>query len=160
MKDFKITKLELLNLCLEADIYPEIYLPELETDLKFYEGIYVEVENVLNEGFSLACLKRNLCSTETVELWNKTKSLGGVFNSIGDFMKEFDYSKDEAEEVVKDLLINESLNAAFFEQLNKKLVNKKTGECYVPESLWLNFFISHLGSKNDNWKLIIKSNKK
>lgn len=51
------------------------------------------------------------------------------------------------------MLVQETLNNAYFEQLNKKLVNKETGRSYVPESLTLGIYVKWLATPDNLKKL-------
>lgn len=143
MENFKLTNLELIALCVQSEIQFETATRHPE---KCSTAVWNEIDNVLNLDLSVASIKRNLASIEDIHNWTN-------WNSIADVMKEKECSEEDAVDVVKAMLVQETLNKAYFEQLYKKLVNKETGKCYVPESLSLGVHVKWLATPENLKKL-------
>ena len=143
MENFKLTNLELIALCVQSEI-------QFETTTchpgRCSTAVWEEIDNVLNTDLSVASIKRNLASIEDIHNWTNC-------NSIADVMKEKECSEEDAVDVVKAMLVQETLNKAYFEQLYKKLVDKETGRCYVPESLTLGIYVKWLATPDNLKKL-------
>lgn len=143
MENFKISNLELIALCVQSEIQFETATCHPE---RCSTAVWEEIDNVLNTDLSVASIKRNLASIEDIHNWTN-------WNSIADVMKEKECSEEDAVDVVKAMLVQETLNKAYFEQLYKKLVNKETGKCYVPESLSLGVHVKWLATPKNLKKL-------
>jgi len=143
MENFKLSNLELIALCVQSDIQFETATCHPE---KCSTAVWEEINNVLNSNLSIASIKRNLASVEDVK--NITN-----WGSIADVVEEKECTEEEAVDIVKTLLVQETLNKAYFEQLYKKLVNKETGRCYVPESLTLGIHVKWLATPENLKKL-------
>lgn len=143
MENFKISNLELIALCVQSHI-------QFETATCYPErcstAVWDEINNVLNSNLSIASIKRNLASIEDIK--NQTN-----WSSIADVIEEIECDEEEAVDIVKTMLVQETLNNAYFEQLYKKLVNKETGKCYVPESLSLGVYVKWLATPDNLKKL-------
>ena len=143
MENFKISKLDLIALCVQSDIqfetatcYPE----------KCSTGVWNEIDNVLNSNLSIASIKRNLARVEDVYSWTN-------WNSITDIMEEEKCTEVAAIDLVKTILVQHTLEKAYFEQLYKKLVNKENEKGYVPESLSLGIYVKWLATPENLKKL-------
>lgn len=143
MENFKITNLELIALCVESEIQFETATCHPE---KCSTGVWGEIDHVLNSSLSVALIRRNLASVEDIENITNWKSLADVVD-------EKECTEAEALYIVKSMLVQETLNNAYFEQLYKKLVNKENGKCYVPESLSLGVYVKWLATPENLKKL-------
>ena len=143
MENFKLTNLELIALCVQSEIQfePATCHPE-----RCSTAVWDEINNVLNTDLSVASIKRNLANIEDIR--NMTN-----WGSIADVMEEIECEEEEAVDIVKTMLVQETLNNAYFEQLNKKLVNKETGKSYVPGSLSLGVYVKWLATPENLKKL-------
>ena len=143
MENFKLTNLELIALCVQSEIQfePATCHPE-----RCSTAVWDEINNVLNTDLSVASIKRNLANIEDIR--NMTN-----WGSIADVMEEIECEEEEAVAIVKTMLVQETLNNAYFEQLNKKLVNKETGKSYVPGSLSLGVYVKWLATPENLKKL-------
>lgn len=136
MENFKISKLDLIALCVQSDIQFEITTCHPE---KCSTGVRNEIDNVLNSNLSIALIKRNLANLEDIRNCTNWKS-------IADVIEERECTEEEVDDIVKTMLVQHTLEKAYFEQLYKKLVNKEDGKCYVPESLSLGIYVKWLAT--------------
>lgn len=143
MENFKLSNLELIALCVQSDIQFETATCHPE---RCSTAVWDEINNVLNSNLSIASIKRNLASVEDIK--NRTN-----WNSIADVVEEKECDEEEAVDIVKTMLVQDTLEKAYFEQLYKKLVNQETGICYVPESLSLGIFVKWLATP-ENLKIL------
>lgn len=143
MENFKLTNLELIALCVQSEIQFETATCHPE---KCSTAVWNEIDNVLNLDLSVASIKRNLASIEDIHNWTN-------WGSVADVMEEKECTEEEAVDIVKAMLVQETLNKAYFEQLYKKLVDKETGKCYVPESLSLGVHVKWLATPKNLKKL-------
>lgn len=140
MENFKITNLELIALCVQSEIQFETATCHPE---KCSTGVWNEINHVLNSTLSVAAIQRNIASIEDIHNWTN-------WSSVADIIKEQECT---AVDLVKTMLVQETLNKAYFEQLYKKLVNKENGKCYVPETLSLGIYVKWLATPNNLKKL-------
>lgn len=143
MENFKLSNLELIALCVQSDIQFETATCHPE---RCSTAVWNEINNVLNSNLSVASIKRNLANVEDIK--NITN-----WSSIADVIEEKECDEEEAVDIVKTMLVQETLDKAYFEQLYKKLVNKETGRCYVPESLSLGIHVKWLATPENLKKL-------
>ncbi len=148
MENFKITNLELIALCVQSEIQVE---PSTCHPEKCSTEVWNEINHVLNSNLSVAAIKRNIASIEDICNWN----------SISDVMEKQEIiqylkgicTEEQVVDLIKTMLVQETLNKSYFEQLYKKLVNKETGKCYVPETLSLGVFVKWLATPDNLKKL-------
>ena len=143
MENFKITNLELIALCVQSEIQFETATCHPE---KCSTEVWNEINHVLNSNLSVAAIKRNIASIEDIRNWTN-------WSSVADVMEEKECTQKEAIDVVKAMLVQETLNKAYFEQLYKKLVNRENGKCYVPETLSLGVSVKWLATPDNLKKL-------
>ena len=143
MENFKITNLELIALCVQSEIQVE---PSTCHPEKCSTEVWNEINHVLNSNLSVAAIKRNIASIEDIRNWTN-------WNSISDVMEKQECTEEQAVDLIKTMLVQETLNKSYFEQLYKKLVNKETGKCYVPETLSLGVFVKWLATPDNLKKL-------
>lgn len=143
MENFKLSNLELIALCVQSDIQFETATCHPE---RCSTEVWNEINSVLESNLSIASIKRNLASVENIKSWTN-------WSSIADVIKEKECTEEEAVDIVKTMLVQETLNKAYFEQLNKILVDKLTRKCYVPESLTLGIHVKWLATP-ENLKIL------
>lgn len=143
MENFKITNLELIALCVQSEIQVE---PSTCHPEKCSTEVWNEINHVLNSNLSVAAIERNIASIEDIRNWTN-------WNSISDVMEKQECTEEQAVDLIKTMLVQETLNKAYFEQLYKKLVNRENGTFYVPKTLSLGVFVKWLATPNNLKKL-------
>ena len=139
----KITKKELIDLCLNSDYYfnTKTCYPEYVSN-----DVHNEIDYLLNT--------TKVTSTGLYKCFETIEDLKIIwgFETLEDVKKEYDLINDcDAVEMYKTLLVQEILDIYFMAVLYKKMVNN-IGDCYVPETLSLSPTVEWLAT-DENVKI-------